>query len=108
MKKPDAPRETTFLAIAGSTRRFSRSRRSSACLPVRKRSAHRQETPWLMTVASAAPDTPMSSAKMNSGSSARLQAAPMTVVSMPTRGKPWALMKPFRPVASMVSGVPSR
>ncbi len=63
-----------------------------AFLPVRKRSTHAAESPWLITVASAAPRTPIPKPKMNTGSRAMFAAAPRMVVSIPVRGKPWAFM----------------
>ena len=77
-------------------------------MPVRKRSTHAQDRAWLRTVARAAPRTPRFSTNRNSGSSRRFRAAPKMVVIIPTRGKPWALMKPLSPVESMMKGVPIR
>ena len=76
--------------------------------PAKKSSTQIIEASWLMTVAMAAPCTPIPNTKMNRGSSTRFSAAPSRVVPIPIRGWPSALMKPFRPVASMVQGVPSR
>ena len=45
-----------------------------------------------MTVASAAPATPISRAKINTGSRIILHTAPMIMEYMPTLGKPWALI----------------
>ena len=50
---------------------------------------------------------PMFRAKMNRGSRAMFSAAPMITVSMPTRGKPWALMKGFMPKLTSTGTVPS-
>ena len=66
--------------------------RRMAFFPVRNSTTHTQEIAWLITVASAAPSTPISSVKMKMGSSTMLITAPMRVVSIPVRGKPWALM----------------
>ena len=82
--------------------------RSRVRFPSRKRITHAAESSWDSTVARAAPDTPMSSRKMKMGSSTILAAAPMRVVTIPTRPKPWALMKPFIPVPTMARGVPMR
>ena len=51
-------------------------------------------------VANAAPRTPISNTKMNSGSRAILMAAPITTVSMAKVENPWAVTKEFSPSAS--------
>ena len=56
----------------------------------------------------AAPCTPMSNTKMNTGSSTIFITAPMTTEHMATMARPWALMKVFRPRASWTNTVPSR
>lgn len=61
-----------------------------------------------MTVARAAPFTPMSIPKMKTGSRIRFVSAPMTVESIAIPGRPWALMKEFRPVAIWTNTVPVR
>ena len=43
---------------------------------------------------------------MNSGSSAMLQTAPMSTVSMPVVAKPCAVMKAFMPSVSCTKSVP--
>ena len=79
-----------------------------ASLPVKNRITHRQESPWAMMVASAAPRTPMCAHRMSMGSSTMLVAAPSTTVIMPTRPKPWALMKGFMPRLIITNSVPQR
>lgn len=56
--------------------------------PVRNFSTHTAEQPWAITVASAAPRTPMSRAKMKTGSSTMLTTAPRPTVIIPVRPKP--------------------
>ena len=77
-------------------------------LPQRKSSTHTQETACEMTVAIAAPATPMSNTKMKRGSSAMLTTAPAATITMPYLVYPCTLMKPFMPVESMTRGVPMR
>ena len=55
------PSATQGRISLGLTSRFSRFRRSSVFLPRRKQMTHTQDSPWLITVASAAPRTPMPS-----------------------------------------------
>ena len=74
----------------------------------RKATAHAAETNWERTVASAAPRTPMSKTKMNSGSSRMLSTAPIRTVHIPMRAKPCALMKLFIPSPSMTKTLPHR
>ena len=56
-----------------------------ACFPVRKRSTHAAERNCEMTVASAAPCTPMFRTKINTGSRAMLTTAPSSTVIIPMR-----------------------
>ena len=86
MMKPDMPRAAISRASFQSTGRFCLRICSPAFLPVRKRSTQTQDTVWLKMVARAAPPTPMSSAKMNTGSRARFSTAPIRVVIMPVFG----------------------
>ena len=108
MMNPDIPNPIISRVSFQSTRRCSVFMRSSALFPVRNRRTQTQETIWLSTVASAAPPTPISSKKMKTGSSTRFSTAPIRVVSIPILGNPWALIKPFSPVASMVNVVPNK
>ena len=63
---------------------------------------------WLSTVATAAPATPMSSTKMNTGSSTMFSTAPSITESMPFLAKPWQMMNWFMPVESRANTVPVR
>lgn len=92
MTKPGMPRVMIRFVRDASMRMLRQRRRSTAFFPVRKSSTHTQDTAWLMIVAQAAPCTPRSSVKMKMGSSTMLMTAPMTVDSMPMRGKPCALI----------------
>ena len=92
--------------ILMSRRRHSRLMRSVVRLPVRKRSIHIVDTHCEMTVASAAPRTPMFSPNMNTGSSIMFMTAPITTVSMLSREKPCAVMKAFSPRVNCTNSVP--
>ena len=82
--------------------------RRSVVLPVRKRITNSAERAWEITVAMAAPCTPIPNTKMNNGSSRILHSAPIVTVTMPTRGNPCALMNGFIPVAIMENRLPRR
>ena len=75
--------------------------------PVRKRTTHTADTACDRMVASAAPRTPMFSAKIKTGSRMMLSTAPMRTVSMLVRENPCAVMKAFRPSATCTAMVPS-
>ena len=49
-------------------------------------------TPWEMTVAAAAPCTPMRKPKMNSGSRMMFSTAPMSTEHIAARACPWAVI----------------
>ena len=76
--------------------------------PVKNWSTHTADTPWAITVARAAPFTPMSSRKIKMGSSTMLMTAPMTTVNIPVFPNPWALIKGFIPRPIMTNRVPHR
>ena len=106
MTKPEVPRlKMRLTRPAWSRRADSRSLRM-AFFPVRNFSTHRAEHPWEITVARAAPRTPMSSMKIKMGSSTMLTAAPTATVIMPIRLNPWALMKGFIPRLIITNRVP--
>ena len=88
MKKPDRPRATMDFPRPAPSARFRRRSRRMAFRPVRNFSTHTAEQPWAITVASAAPRTPMSRAKMKTGSSTMLTTAPRPTVIIPVRPKP--------------------
>jgi len=56
--------------------------------PVRNRNVHRAEAVWEITVAMAAPRTPIPKAKMKTGSRMRFKTAPIRTVIMPMRPNP--------------------
>ena len=74
--------------------------------PVRNRRIHTAPTAWLSTVAMAAPRTPMPRPKIRMGSRMMLITAPITVVSILTLAKPWAVMKEFMPMTSSTNTEP--
>ena len=94
-------------SLAGM-KKFSRRRRRSVLFPVRKRSTHTHESPCDRIVASAAPRTPIPSAKMNTGSSAMFSAAPSTTSRIACAAKPCAMIIWFSPAASSAKTVPVR
>ena len=73
----------------------------------RAHSTKAQEAAWESTVATAAPATPMSSAKINTGSRAILSPAPSTTVAIPIPEKPWQMRKLFMPAAISAKKVPA-
>ena len=89
-----------------SMRIFCALRRRLVFLPIRKLTTHTQETPCEITVASAAPRTPMFRPKMKIGSSTMLHTAPMSTVIMPVVAKPCAVMNAFMPSVSSTNSVP--
>ena len=80
--------------------------RSTVFSPRRNDSTHTQDTACEMTVATAAPLTPILRAKMNTGSSAMFKTAPMSTVYMPVFAKPCAVMKALRPSVICTKIVP--
>ena len=68
--------------------------------PPRKSITHTQEIAWEITVAKAAPCTPILNTKMKSGSRIILEIAPITTVSIPIFAKPWAVIYAFIPRVS--------
>ena len=61
-----------------------------------------------ITVAKAAPFTPMSSQKIKIGSRMIFRKAPISTEPMAIAGRPWALMKEFSPVEISTKIVPSK
>ena len=106
--KPVRPRPHTRRKMGPSSPRLPRSRRRMARRPVRKASTQAAEQTWAITVASAAPRTPMPRTKIKRGSRIRLITAPSSVVIMPVLPKPWALMKGFIPRPIITGMVPAR
>ena len=108
IKKPDRPRVTIRFTRRALSLMHPRRSFKMALGPVRNRSTHTAEHPWAMTVAKAAPFTPMSSRKIKMGSSTMFTTAPSPTVIIPTRPKPWELMKGFIPRPIMTNRVPMR
>ena len=88
MMKGDMPSARLGSTTLAWGRRFAARRRHLVLGPVRNFSTHTALTAWDKMVASAAPRTPMSKAKMNTGSSTVLSPAPMSTVFMPTTVNP--------------------
>ena len=76
--------------------------------PSRNHSTKAQEAICEITVATAAPRTPMPSTKINTGSRAMLAAAPMITENMPVLANPWQMMNWHIPVESSANTVPAR
>ena len=106
--KPGKPKAIISRNSFPSRRICSFRSRRMARFPVRNRKTHIQDTHCEMIVASAAPRTPIFNAKIKTGSSTTFSSAPISVVHIPIRGKPWALIKPFMPVPNMANIVPAR
>ena len=79
---------------------------TGARLPKRNSTTNRALAAWEITVAMAAPCTPRSNAKMNTGSRRMLRAAPSITEAMPTLAKPWQITNWFSPVAVRAKMVP--
>ena len=107
MAKPEAPRARIRRTRAHRRRRAAGRSRRITRRPVRKHSTHTAEQAWEITVARAAPRTPMPSRKMKMGSSTMFTTAPRATVSMPMPLNPWELMKGFMPRPIMTKTVPS-
>ena len=107
MTKVEIPRPRQGRMMSFRSFMFSFFSFRMVCLPVRNRRIHRALTAWLNIVARAAPVTPISSTKMNTGSRAMLMAAPMTVVSMLILAKPWAVTKEFIPITVRTNTLPT-
>ena len=74
--------------------------------PRRKHSTHTALTAWLITVAMAAPRTPIPSTKIKMGSKMVLSTAPAVMQSMEYRGLPSALARVLRTLVRMKKGRP--
>ena len=85
MMKPAVPklRISRRQAKLAASARGGRRRRRYSALVHRKNSTNAAERTWESTVATAAPATPMPSAKMKIGSRTRFAAAPITTLVMP-------------------------
>ena len=92
MKKGAEPSVTISLSTGRRGRRFLRRIFRFVRLPKMNHSTHAKDANWLMTVASAAPRTPMPRVKMNSGLSAMFSAAPSIVVAIAVLAKPCVVM----------------
>ena len=108
IKKPDSPSATMCLTRRAWRGKYRSFRVSSARRPVRNFSTQAAEMAWEMTVARAAPFTPMFSRKMKMGSRTMFTAAPSTTVIIPTEPNPWALTKGFMPRLIITNKVPMR
>ena len=106
--KGETPSDTIEpITLPDGIRFFSRIR-STDLFPAKNAATHRALTAWEITVAMAAPSTPMSNTKIKTGSSTIFKAAPMQVVIMLVLAKPWLVMKLFRPRVVITKTVPVR
>ena len=93
MTKPDIPRARISFKYSSAGLIAARRNRSSAFFPVRNRSTQSAEMPCEITVASAAPFTPMSSAKIKMGSKRMFRIAPIKTVSIPVLPNLYSMKK---------------
>ena len=91
------PRARHGNTILGLTSKFFNLMRSKVFLPHKKETTHTQDKAWEITVASAAPRTPISNPYMKIGSKMILATAPMITESMDILVKPCAVTKAFIP-----------
>ena len=94
----DISRHDSFCSLRRTSARFDSARNSTA---------HSAERNCEITVATAAPLTPIPNTKMNSGSSATFVTAPITTVSIAVAEKPCAVMKLLSPTDSSANTLPS-
>ena len=105
IRKGDRPKAATrFITFQEKPPQPSR---TGIRLRSRETSTKAQEAHWEITVATAAPATPMSKTKMNNGSRAMLSTAPSMTVAIPSPEKPWQIKKLFMPVAIRAKKVPA-
>ena len=76
-------------------------------LPHKNQRTQTALTPWLKTVAMAAPATPILKPKIRIGSSTMLHTAPITVVIMLNLAKPCVVTNGFIPITSSTNTLPS-
>ena len=98
----------TLAVIAGLNFRYFRERLSEASDENRNLSTQKALHAWEMTVAIAAPFTPIPNPKMNTASRMILRAAPMSIGHIAMPGRPWILMNGFSPVVISTNIVPAR
>ena len=77
-------------------------------LLIRNPTVHNALSAWEITVAYAAPLTPIPSAKIKMGSSMILEAAPKSTAIMAVLDCPWEIMNALSPSASSTKIVPAR
>ena len=104
--KVEIPSPRQGRMVAASSFMLAGSSRSRVFRPLRKQSTHTALTAWLITVATAAPCTPMRNPKIRMGSRMMLQTAPTTVVIMLNLAKPWVVMNGFSPITIITKTVP--
>ena len=90
----------------GETKKFLAFKRRTVFLPKRNATTQMHETHCEITVASAAPLTPILSPKINIGSSTIFDTAPIITVTMPIFAKPCAVINAFMPRVSWTNTVP--
>ena len=86
--------------------RFSKG--NEACLENKNPNTQIALQAWDMTVARAAPFTPMSNQKIKIGSSTMFMNAPIKTEHIATAGRPCVLIKAFNPVDISTKIVPNR
>ena len=108
MTKPEVPRAIILFTLLSCKWKDSFFSFRIAFWPVRNLSTQQADKTWEMTVAIAAPLTPIFSLKMKIGSRIMLASAPRITVIIPIRPKPWALIKGFMPRLIMTKMLPRR
>ena len=105
---PEVPRNVISFTRESLIFMDSRVSLNSAFFPVRKKNTHTADAPWEITVAMAAPRTPISNPKIRTGSRMIFMTAPRRTVIIPIFPNPWALIKLFIPRLVITKTVPRR
>ena len=108
MIKGEMPRENTLPSTFPSSRMQLFLIFREDLLPIRNDTTQAALSPWEITVATAAPFTPMPSPKMNTGSRMMFATAPISTESMAVLGWLWQMIKAFSPRAISTNSVPAR
>ena len=87
--------------------RFFKHRRRTLFFPHKKKITHAHETACEITVARAAPFTPIPNLKMNTGSRTVFISAPISTVIIPVFALPCAVINAFIPSVSCTKTVPA-
>jgi len=75
--------------------------------PLKNKKANKNERNWAITVAQAAPATPILNPKIKTVSRIIFVIAPMITVNIPIVAKPWQVIKKFKPIAIIAKKLPN-